>query len=438
VKFVKNLRAIRRREALRSGLLFGALLTLAPSREIWAATYDVGPGQPFSTIASVPKPSPGDVVQIHCGTYNEVRRWTTSGTSSNPITLKSVCATSRPVIDGAGQSVTGNGSIPRAIWQIEGSNYVIDGLEFKNARNGSNGAGIRVLNSSVTIQNVKITYCDMGVLTSTISADNVLVQYSEIANNGTGKLDGQSHNVYLTQGGTITFQFCYIHDAVSGTNFKSRAHYSQLFYNFISHGAQNEAEGVDAQDTTTPNSNMTMIGNILVSTPNRKLNSSQFIVFGQDVGGTHNGTLYLINNTLVAGSPSIGFLRSNASDSSIVSVNNIYYGSNTIVQPGYSTNVTGTNNWLPSGAVIPLGFSANNTGADPGFVNAASDFHLVSGAPASDMGLNSPTYVDGSGVAHLGTPLFEYVEDLGSTPRPTDGTLDAGAYEAPPQLPESR
>ena len=291
------------------------------------------------------------------------------------------------MIDGTGQDVSGNGAAPRAVWQIEGSYYAIAGLEFENARNGDNGAGIRMLNSFVTIDNCEFTNSDMGIVTSTTNADNIVVQSSEIAFNGTGALDGFSHNVYLTAGGTITFQFCFIHDAVSGENFKSRAHYTQLFYNFIAYGAEDEVEGDDGADTTTPNSNMTMIGNILVSTPNRTVNTTKFIMFGQDTGGTHNGTLYLINNTLIAATSSIGFLRSSATESAIVAVNNIFYGSDTIVQPGFTTNISGTNNWVPITAVIPAGFTSNTLGTDPAFVNlAGTDFHLTSGSTARKIG----------------------------------------------------
>lgn len=398
--------------------------------ELKAASYEVGPGLVYTTIASVPALGPGDVVNIHCGTYNEVRRWTDSGAPGQPITLRGVCAGSRPVIDAAGQSVSGNGSVPRGVWQIDGSYYVIANLEFKNARNGDNGAGIRMLNSFVTIDNCKFTNSDMGIMTSTTNADNIVVQNSEIAFNGTGQLDGLSHNVYLTAGGTITFQFCFIHDAVSGENFKSRAHYTQLFHNFIAYAAESEVEGDDQADTATPNSNMTLIGNILISTPNRTVNNIKFIFFGQDVGGAHNGTLYLINNTLIAGTSSIGFLRSSYINAAIVAVNNIFYGSNTIVGPGFTTNISGTNNWMPGTAVIPPGFINNTTGADPAFVNAAgTDFHLTSASTARDIGAASPVYLDGSGVSHSGIPVFEYVKDLGGTARIVNPPLDAGAYE---------
>ncbi len=413
-----------------SSMAIAVLFALLFACAAQATVYEVGPGQQYPTIASVPNPVAGDTVNIHCGTYNEVRNWTSSGQSGNPITLRGVCTTGQPIIDGTGQDLSGNGSRPRAVWQIQGAYYVISNLAFQNGRNGNNGAGVRVLNTGVTISNVKITYCDMGFMTSSANATKLLVQNSEIAYNGTGVQDGATHNVYLTLGDAITFQFDYIHDAVSGTNFKSRAHYAQLLYSYITNGAQNEVDADDEVDTTAPNSNMTLIGNVIVSKPDRTLNTSQFINFGQDVGGTHNGTLYLANNTLVAGNRSIGFLRSTASNSAVVAVNNIFYGSNTIIQPGYATGVSGTNNWLPQSAAVPAGFTSNKQGLDPGFTDAATaNYRLAATSSARNIGYNSPTYYDGNGAPHPSVPVSEYVHPLGSAPRSSDGSLDAGAYE---------
>jgi hypothetical protein len=177
---------------------------------------------------------------------------------------------------------------------------------------------------------------------------------------------------------------------------------------------------------------MTMIGNILVSTPNRTVNYTKFILFGQDDGGDHTGTLYLINNTFIAGSTAIAFLRSNATGSAIVATNNIFYGSNNIVQAGAGNpnSVSGGNNWVPTTAVIPAGITGSTLGSAPAFVNAGgTDFHLTSTSTARDIGAAAPVYLDGGGVSHSGVPVYEYVKDLSETARPLNGALDAGAYE---------
>jgi hypothetical protein len=394
-----------------------------------ATIYEVGTGQPYPTISSLPSLIPGDIVNIHPGIYNEVKKWTDSGTLGNPITLRGV-GTPRPVIDANKQNVTGKKGTPRAAWEIQGNYYVIENLEFTNARNNSyNGAGIRVLFANfTTVRNCKITFCDMGMMSS--SNDNLLVEYTEVAFNGTRKFNGFSHNFYLA-GGNSVIQFCYIHDAPYGQNFKTRGHYTDLLYNYIADSNEGEVGPVDGTDTTAANSNMTMIGNIVVSKPDRTGNTGKFINFGQDSGGSHNGRLYLVNNTLVAGSPSIQFLTANASDGTIVAINNIFRGSGVITPSSDYPRVSGWNNFMESSATVPPGFTTPVIG-DPGFLSESQrDFHLISSSVCRNVGDGSPTYQDGSGVSHSAVPTLEYVNHLQSKQRASDGLIDSGAYEFP-------
>src|SRR2546426_920974 len=151
---------------LKATLLVAFICLFNLSGVSWGTTYEVGPGQPYPTIASVPPLNPDDIVNIHPGTYNEVKKWTATGTATSPITLHGV-GTPRPVIDATGQDVSGRNGAPRAAWEIQGNYYLIQNLEFRNARNGNNGAGIRVLNANATtVRNCKITYCDMGMMSS--------------------------------------------------------------------------------------------------------------------------------------------------------------------------------------------------------------------------------------------------------------------------------
>jgi hypothetical protein len=418
---------MRRSTGLVHTLLLSVFCVFGNATVNLAVTYEVGSGQVYPTIASLPSLIPGDLVNIHSGVYNEVKKWTDSGLPGSPITLRGV-GTPRAVIDASKQNVTGKKGTPRAAWEIQGNNYVIENLEFINARNTShNGAGIRVLFANgTTIRNCKITFCDMGVMSS--SNDDLLVENSEVAFNGTRRFDGFSHNFYLA-GGKSVVQFCYIHDAPYGQNFKTRGHYTELLYNYIADSNEGEVGPVDGTDTAAGNSNMAMIGNIVVSKPNRTGNTGKFINFGQDSGGSHNGTLFLVNNTLIAGSPSIQFLTANAVDGSIVAINNIFRGSDVISPASDYSRVTGWNNFVDSTATVPSGFSTNISG-DPGFVNEFQrDFHLTSTSVCRNGGSGSPTYVDGAGVSHSAVPVFEYVNHTQSTTRVSDTSLDLGAYE---------
>lgn len=393
----------------------------------------MGPDQQYHTITSLPELRPGDVVNIHPGTYHEVRRWRANGTSEAPITIQGVGAT-RPVFDGTGQNVSGKFGAPRAIWQIEGNYYIIKNIEFKNARNGNNGAGIRVTGAySTIISNVKITHCDMGIMSN--DNDKLVVENSEIAYNGTPHFNGYSHNFYLN-GNRSTIQYCYIHDALYGQNFKTRGHFTKLLYNYIADSNEGEVGAVDSSETESPNSNMVMIGNIIVSKPDRTGNGNKFIDFGQDLGRKHNGTLYAFNNTFIAGSPSIQFLWASAPDASIVAKNNIFYGSNTITLAKYFSQVHGSNNWVADTARVPSGFRNTTQGRNPGFVNTlVRDYYLTPKSECRNIGATTLTYYDANGKASSGTPTREYVRQMKSVARVSDGSLDTGAYEYGTSLP---
>jgi hypothetical protein len=399
---------------------------------VGAATYQVGPSRSYQSVRALPALSPGDVVEVDPGTYNDVKRWTTSGTAPQPIVIRGVGAT-RPIFDATNQIVDGVLPNPRAVFQVEAHFVSLENLELRNARNGNNGAGIRVTGgSNVTVRNCRITSCDMGVMSDNNS--NLVIEASEIASNGTSLYDGYSHNFYLG-GNSATLRFCYIHDALNGQNFKTRAHYTALFYNYIADSQDGEVGMVDAAETAATNSHAVMIGNIVISKPRLSgYNSGRFIQFGQDSGGQHNGTLFAFNNTFVAGDGRIQFLSANVAGATIIAQNNLFYGSGQLVGT-VGGGVSGTNNWAPSTASVPASFIGTVTGADPGFVNrSARDFRLARSSPCRNLGSSALGFLDGAGTTQSGVPAFEYANRLQHRSRPSDGQLDLGAYEYSPPL----
>jgi len=410
-------------------LLLLALLAAWLAGGAWAraATYQVGPARAYTAVGSLPSLSPGDIVEIDPATYNEVKRWTQPGTAAQPITVRGVGAV-RSLFDATGLNVDGSLPNPRAVFQVEADYIILENLEFQHATNGDNGAGIRVTSgNNVTVTNCRIALCDMGIMCDNNS--NLVVEASEICSNGTSLYDGYSHNFYLS-GNSATIRFCYIHDSLNGQNFKTRAHYTELFYNYISDSQDGEVGLVDATETAAMNSHAAMIGNIVISKPRLSgYNSGRFIQFGQDSGGQHNGTLFAFNNTFVAGDGRIQFLSANATGATVVAHNNVFYGSGQIIGT-LGGGISGSNNWMQSSATVPATFYASTTGSDPGFVNlAARDLHLIGASSCRNRGLNALLYLDGTGAAHSGLPTLEYVNHLQNRPRSSDGQTDLGAYE---------
>jgi hypothetical protein len=392
-----------------------------------AATYQVGPGRPYHTVGSLPALSAGDVVEIDPATYHEVKRWTRAGTAAQPIIVRGVGA-ARPIFDATDQNVDGALPHPRAVFQVEADHIILENLEFQNARNGNNGAGVRVTGGHhVTVRNCRITRCDMGLMCD--RNRNLLIEASEIVSNGVTLHDGYSHNLYLG-GESATVRGCYIRDALCGQNFKSRAHYTELLYNYIADSQDGEVGLVDAAETAAPNSHAVMIGNLIISKARlRGYNAGRFIQFGQDCGGQHHGILYAFNNTFIAGDGRIQFLSANATNATIVAHNNVFHGSDQIVGTT-GGGISGSNNWLQATATVPAALHESTQGSDPGFVNRAGrDFRLTAASACRDRGLNLLWYLDGNGATRPGLPTLEYSSHLQARPRPSDGQPDIGAYE---------
>ena len=409
-----------------------SVLSVKTSAATVTATYTVGAGKTYAKISDLLAAktlAAGNIVEIYPGTYNEANLWgsANSGTVGNPIIVRGIGI--KPLIDGTGISLAGS---PDSLFMVYSNNIVFENLEFKNGGTNDGGSGIRLFNNNVTIRNCKITNCAIGV-SSAGTATGTIVEYTEIADCIDLRSTNWGHNVYMNS--DSIFRYCYIHDSGKANNFKTRGHYTELLYNYIADANSAEIDIVDSTSTTTANSNAVLIGNIIIkrnAVPKSGFtgNNTQFIKFGQDVGGTRNGTLYLINNTIIAGMTANIVLQLNSTTNAIC-YNNIFFGSNNLMFDSYSTtNTFGSNNWIPSTATNPTNLTSTLQGTDPNFVNAATrDYHLTSIATSVNAGLNTPTYLDGSGVSHPAMPSLEYVNHTQNIARKSDGLIDRGAYE---------
>jgi hypothetical protein len=341
-------------------LALSLLVFFCTLSQTWAATYHVGPGRDMKTLGAVlPRLNAGDIVEIDPGVYPETAKLAFNGTRDKPVIIRGVGAT-RPVFDAQGLDTSGRRSMPRGIFQIEGAYIIIEHLEFKNARNEQNAAGIRLLDSTnVVIRDCKITQCDMGIFGG--DHETALIENCEIAFNGTEKFSGGSHNLYM-HGNRVVVRNCYLHDSLFGQNYKSRAHYNELWWNWITDSNEGEVGFVDARgETDLPHSNALMVGNVVVSKRERAGNAAKFVLFGSemgpDVGGVHDGTLFLFHNTFIAGTGRIQFIILDDSKARVVVQNNVFLNSNQVLhlaRPALS--VVGNRNLLPPTAALPQGW----------------------------------------------------------------------------------
>ena len=340
-----------------------ALLFLLATRHSSATEYRVGPTRDLKTFGAVAaRLVAGDVVLLDSDDYHETVKLASSGTRTSPIVIRGVGA-ERAVFDAQGLNTSGRGPVPRAAFQIEGANIVLEHLEFRNARNGENAAGIRLLNSTnAVVRDCKVTRCDMGIFGG--DTETALIENCEIAFNGTDNFNGYSHNLYMS-GNRVVVRNCSIHDATFGQNVKSRAHYNELWFNWIYDSNEGEIGCVDEKgNTDKPNSNTLLVGNLVVSKAGRTGNGGKFVLFGSESGGSHDGTLYLFHNTFIAGEPRIQFINLSDAKARAVVANNAFRGSDKILSPSVlAASTGGRRNWLPSTATLPQGWT--NDAAEP-------------------------------------------------------------------------
>ena len=154
----------------------------------------------------------GDTVVIAAGEYKgDVCAW-----RANNLTIKGA-GIDKTVLDADGKICMGKG-----LWVICGTNTVIEGVTFKNAKcPDHNGAGVRLdMNGDLTVRGCSFVENENGILTGP-GNQVVTVEKCRFFKNGAG--DGYSHNLYIGGVQRLVFRDSISDHAVKGHDLKSRA-----------------------------------------------------------------------------------------------------------------------------------------------------------------------------------------------------------------------
>ncbi|MBA4388353.1 MAG: hypothetical protein C0404_10255 [Verrucomicrobia bacterium] len=353
------------------------------------------------------------------------------------------------VLDGTGYNYTGAGSVPRAMFQFNAGvdRGLVANFEIRNCTNDSfNGAAVRINQANnITVRNCDVHDCDMGFMSngsaSGGTATNQLIENCHVHSCGNLADPGYNHNFYMG-GASVTIRGCNIHSSTTGHNVKSRAHLTIVEGSFIHDSANREMDLVDdIANTTISNSHALVRGCVIVKDPACAGNKA-VIHFGQDGGNDHNGTIHIINSTIVTPfiSPVVDL---NAPNSGVNMLNTLVVdptgvqGGKTLVSlsgGAQASNTTGRQLWLAYGLTVPPGGSFTNvtTGAYgyvPPFTNAvAGDYRLSSNiVQIVDAGVVVPD--TGLPVELRGRPARTYTPAPASNMRLIEKRPDIGAFE---------
>jgi Putative Ig domain len=458
--------------------LWPLVLLVAVTARLEAATYAVGPGQPYAAPSAVPWETlqPGDVVLIHWRSTPYRDKWVIcrQGTAAAPIVVRGVLgpAGERPIIEGTGATTRlalDYWGEQRAVIKIGGASIpadtmpryiVVENLDVRGARppftfTDDSGAAQSYVNNAaaiwvekgehLTIRNNWLHDAGNGIFVSSADPDisrDILIEANAIFDNGNvGSLF--EHNTY-TEALGITYQYNYFgptKSGANGNNLKDRSAGLVVRYNWIE-GGNRQLDLVETDSATIQADGSYrrtyVYGNVLIE-PDAAGNR-QIAHYGGDNGATskyRKGALFFYNNTLVSyRTDRTTLFRLSTNEERADVRNNLFY----VTAAGSTLSLldeTGvldlSHNWFKSGRVATFGTlsgvinddGTSVVGSAPGFLNeAAQDFALAT----TSANVNAGTVLAPDPLPEP-TVSREYVKHQSSKPRSNDGVLDIGAFE---------
>lgn len=389
----------------------------------------------------------GDIVLVHPRPENQPYEKVALLVTRPRIAIRAATWPSvRVPLSGRGCDYHGRGNTPRAIVQFNqgADGALLEGFELFGAHNDShNAATVRINQANrVTIRDCVLRNSDMGVMSNgdgTAQAGaQQLLERCLIHSNGDFSHPGYNHNLYLGGAG-VTLLGCEVHSSLTGHNVKSRAHRTTVLACYVHDSANREFDLVDAAgDTTAPDSHAVLVGNVIVKSP-RCTGNRGVIHFGQDGGHAHNGTLFLIHNTIVTPfqAPVVQLSAPQARAelyNNVVWDGGVHQHRQTLVAGNTrADSVSGVCNWVAAGFrqtdFNALGLAETTVAlqgtdlpwADP----ARGDYRLRQ--PVA--GITDAGHLLPPAVRHLPGGLREPQRPLGWRERPDDGKPDLGAHE---------
>jgi len=404
-----------------------------------AATYQVGPTRTYKTLGSVATIlNAGDVVEVDGNATYAAVNFSRSGSATAPITIRGVRVDGkRPVVSGGTNTI-----------ELSGDYYVLEGLDVTG---GSSRCVFHHSHGNVIRDTVVHDCPKQGILGADQDSGSLTLEYSEVHHAGGGTFD---HQIYMATdevahpGAVFRMQFCYVHDANGGNNVKSRAERNEIYYNWLEGGFYHELELIGPDPGGAPSGwtealkreDSDVVGNVL-----KKTRDFAFVRLGGDGTGQSRGRYRFKNNTFIGGFAGNTAFRLFDTLESVEMHNNVFFssaGAYRIVRDVEATwtsgpQIAGTNNWVFTGSsFVPSQWTGTITATNPGFTDAVSNDYSPT-ATSALVSAGATTTSGPTGFAFpspLANPLFHpprraLLAPGAAAARPTEGTIDIGAYE---------
>ena len=271
---------------------------------------EVGAQRSVKTLAEASRlAKDGDIVEVDAGDYQrDVAVW-----AQNDLTIRARNGRVRLISQGEAAESKG-------IWVVRGGNISVKGFDFIGAAvSDKNGAGIRLEQGHLKVEDCRFLDNENGILTGGHISSTLEILNSEFGNNGAG--DGRSHNLYVGDIAQLKVMGSYFHHAKSGHLLKSRAAKNLILYNRLT----DEIGGKASYELEFPNGGLAyVIGNVIQQSSTTE--NPNVVSFGAEGYSTRTNRLYLVNNTLVDMRPQGGQFLWVKPGAEVSAINNLLIG----------------------------------------------------------------------------------------------------------------
>ena len=281
---------------LLGALLLGALL-LGAALPAAAATLEVGPGKKFDNpSAAAAAARDGDHIKIAAGEYFDCAIWRANNL----------------VIEGAGPeatSITDKVCAGKGLFITDGNNITIRNLTLTRARVPDfNGAGIRAEGGDLTIEHVRITNDQDGILANASPQATIIIRDSEFTRDGTCEGGGGcAHGIYINGAKLLRIERTKIIETKQGHSIKSRAARTEVIGCTIEDGPK----GTSSYAVDIPNGGGVVVRDTKFEKGPKSENHTAALIIGEEGINQPTKEITVTNNTFTVDGDYNSFLVDN-------------------------------------------------------------------------------------------------------------------------------
>lgn len=245
-----------------------------------AATLKVGANQTYSApSAAAAAAKNGDRIEIEPGQYFDCAVWNADNL----------------VIEGTGPGVviTDKTCMGKGLFVIEGKNTTVRNLTLTRARvPDMNGAGIRLDNGNLTVDNVKFIDNQNGIFGG-VPGTTVTILNSDFDKNGTCQA-GCAHGVYIENADLLRIEDSHFSNTRQGHSIKSRALRTEVTGSIITDGP----EGTSSYLIEAPNGGTLIVSDNTLEKGPKSENHNAAISIGAEGVTQPTPEITITNNSL--------------------------------------------------------------------------------------------------------------------------------------------